>query len=371
MKNYIDTLQKAEQHAGFLPHTTVITPYKIVGDVWIKANYSLIKTYQKTLKNSELPIFPDSGYKTWGVFILSKLKGKETKTNFKKLLGIGLNWRFLKKEYVPLQADILYYRTRAIVMVYTTERKVVKVALTKPGQRDMANETESQRTASAIAIPGISVSKIIKEFHDNGLDFTVEEYFIGKKQSFKDKKILEKNYAKVFDFMIEFYFKYPIELESLYDSRFLNHDFVDEFIQNQEEGETVFSIYKMLFAKERKIIKCRIHGDLNHRNVLSNGNQLCIIDWGQSKLNYLALELNNSSYNTKHVFEKFIERAEIEQKEIYSYEEQLFLARYIEMNRSIHNRIKRNKLTHQLPALVDKEIKKLLKMSLVFSKKTL
>jgi len=85
-------------------------------------------------------------------------------------------------------------------MVYTTERKVVKVALTKPGQRDMANETESQRTASAIDIPGISVSKIIQEFHDNGLNFTVEEYFIEKKQSFKDRKKLEENYAKVFDF---------------------------------------------------------------------------------------------------------------------------------------------------------------------------
>lgn len=278
MKNYIDILQRVEYQVDFLSKNAVDIPYKKVGDVWIKANHSLIKTYQKTLKNSELPIFPDSGYKTWGVFILSKLKGKEIKTNFKKLLGIGLNWRFLKKEYVPLQADILYYRTRAIVMVYTTERKVVKVALTKPGQRDMANETESQRTASAIAIPGISVSKIIQEFHDNGLDFTVEEYFIGKKQSFKDKKILEKNYAKVFDFMIEFYFKYPIELESLYDSRFLNHEFVEEYIKNVEGGETLLSIYKKLSVKEKKIIKCQIHGDLNHRNVLSNENQLCIID---------------------------------------------------------------------------------------------
>src|SRR5690606_38634645 len=136
MKNYIDILQRVEYQVDFLSKNAVDIPYKKVGDVWIKANHSLIKTYQKTLKNSELPIFHNPSYKTWGVFILSKLNGKETITNFKKLLGIGLNWRFIKKEYVPLRADILYYRTRAIVMVYTTEKKVVKVALTKPGQRD-------------------------------------------------------------------------------------------------------------------------------------------------------------------------------------------------------------------------------------------
>lgn len=141
MKSCVNVLQHAEYQPDIFHQSVVNIPYKIVGDVWIKANHSLIKTYQKTLKNSELPIFPNPSYKTWGVFILSKLKGKETKTNFKKLLGIGLNWRFLKKEYVPLRADILYYRTRAIVMVYTTERKVVKVALTISGQQDMKNNT--------------------------------------------------------------------------------------------------------------------------------------------------------------------------------------------------------------------------------------
>jgi|SRR5690606_26050338 len=97
MKNYIDILQRVEYQVDFLSKNAVDIPYKKVGDVWIKANYSLIKMYQKTLKNSELPIFPDPSYKTWGVFILKKLKGKETKISFKKLLGIGLNCVFYKR----------------------------------------------------------------------------------------------------------------------------------------------------------------------------------------------------------------------------------------------------------------------------------
>lgn len=141
MKSFIDILQRAEHLADFLPRKAVKRPYKIVDSVWIKGELSLRKTYNKTLKNSEILVFPYPIFKIWIAFVLQKLKCKETKTNFKKLLGIGLNWRFLKKEYVPLQADILYYRTRAIVMVYTTERKVVKVALTISGQQDMKNNT--------------------------------------------------------------------------------------------------------------------------------------------------------------------------------------------------------------------------------------
>ena len=345
MKSFIDILQRAEHLADFLPKNAGKRPYKIVDTVWIKGDLPLIKTYRKTLKNSELPVFPNPNFKTWGSLVLQKLKGKKTNSNFRKLLGFGLIWNLLKKEYVPLNADIIYYRKRAIVMVYTTEKKVIKVALCNAGKRDMGNEVESQRLATSIAMPGICVSEIIKEFHENDLDFTLEEYFVGKKQSFKDRKILEANYDKVFKFLIEFYLKNPIELEGLSDSQYLNHDFVEEYIQNLEDGEALVSIYKKLLSRGRKMIKCRIHGDLNHNNVLSNGNQICIIDWGQSKHNYLALELNNSSYITKGVFEKFIERAGMDRNEIYSYEEQLFLGRFIEMNRMVHGKVKSKKTT--------------------------
>lgn len=43
MKNYIDILQRVEYQVDFLSKNAVDIPYKKVGDVWIKANHSLIK----------------------------------------------------------------------------------------------------------------------------------------------------------------------------------------------------------------------------------------------------------------------------------------------------------------------------------------
>src|SRR5690606_15180817 len=101
---------------------------------------------------------------------------------------------------------------------------------------------------------------------------TVEDYFEGEKQSFKNRRVLEANYHKVFQFLLKFYLKNPIELQSLTENKFLNHHFVEDFITKQPNGAKVVSIFKSLFAKKKKMILCRIHGDLNHSNVLSNGN---------------------------------------------------------------------------------------------------
>src|SRR5690606_20208209 len=105
----------------------------------------------------------------------------------------------------------------------------------------------------------------------------------GKRQSFKNRNLLEANYHKVFQFLLKFYLKNPIELQSLSESKFLNHDFVEEFISKQTHGEKVLSIYKKLYDEQKKMILCKVHGDLNHNNILSNGETVCIIDWGRSK----------------------------------------------------------------------------------------
>jgi|SRR5690554_237295 len=348
MKSFIDILQRAEHLAGFIPQNAGKRPYKIVDNVWIKGDLPLIKTYHKTLKNSELPVFPNPNFKTWGVFVLQKLKDRNTNHNFRKLLGYGLSWSFLKKEYVPLNADIIYYRQRAVVMVYTEAKRVLKIAVTKQGKKDMDNEVISQRMASNIPSEYIFIPSIIQELRNEDIDFTVEEYFEGKRQTFKNKSVLEANYHKVFQFLLKFYLSAPMELQALSESKFLNHDFVEEFIRKQTHGAEVVSIFRKLYAKEKKMILCRIHGDLNHNNILSNSDQVCIIDWGKSKQHYLARDLDNSSYNTECVFDEFIERAHIDKRVIYSYKEQLFLGRYIEMNRLIHNGIVRKTITASL-----------------------
>lgn len=356
-------LHKVEELVDFLlEESQVGIPYKRYDQTWIRADKSLRETYAANIKTSELQFYPNSNFKAWLIYILKALKGEMINQSFKRLLGIGLTWHFAKIVELPLRANVIYYRHHAVAMIYTEEKKVIKAALTNWGKRNMNNEIKSQRLASSIISKDIFIPSIIQEFRQDGFDFTVEDYFEGKPQAFKNRSLMEDNYRKVFQFLLEFYLRNPIELQNLSESKFLNHDFVEEFIRNQKHGEEVVSIFKNLQAKKKKMIICRVHGDLSHNNVLSNDEQVCIIDWGKSKQDYLSRDLDNTSYYTESVYNDFIHNANIDRDEVFSYHEHLFLGRFIEMSRLIHNGIKRKTITNAVYARTKAQNSELLKM---------
>jgi len=361
--NIIKKLQEVERLSEVnLESTKLLIPYKRFDQVWIKADKPVMEIYATTLKNSELQFYVSKNLKAWVRFGLSILKSKNNKQILMKLLGVRVVWRFLEKVDFSLYADIIYYRQRAVVMVYNKEKKVVKFALTQRGKKDLRNEVISQRLASTIPSKQVFIPKIIKEFRNEDVEFTVEEYFEGKRQTFKNKSVLEANYHKVFQFLLKFYLSAPMELQALSGSKFLNHEFVEEFIRKQTHGAEVVSIFRKLYAKEKRMILCRIHGDLSHNNILIGNDKVCIIDWGKSKQHYLARDLDNSSFDTEDTYNNFVKQAKIDDSEVYSYREQIFLARFIEMSRLIHNGIKRNTLTPYLYSLTKSENMRLLKM---------
>lgn len=363
---FIKLLQQVEKHSGIRKETesSFQLPYKRFGQVWIRADKPIKNLYAETLKYSELPFYPNTNFKAWAVWLLKNVNFKNQSYKFSELVGIGFNWYFLKTVYLPLRADIIYGRMPSIVLIYASldKKKVVKVAVTKWGKIQMKSEIESQRLASSITSKDVFIPSVLKECHDDSMDYSIEEYFPGNKLSFKDKKTLEANYHKVFRFLMEFYLINPIELQYLSESKFLNHDFVEEFIQNQGQGESVISIFKRLSSEKKQMILCRIHGDLSHANVLLNSDKISIIDWGKSKLHYLSQELDNSSYDTEDFYKEFVIRAKIEENKVYSYKEQLFLGRFIEMSRRIHNRIKRKTIDAPLYHWVKSQNELLIKM---------
>lgn len=360
---FIKQLERVESLGGInLEAEKVLIPYRRFNQIWIKADRPIVDIHATTLQNSELQFYASKNLKAWALYVLNRLKGKK-KQSLKNLLGIKISWRFLGEVDLPLLADIIYFRQHSIVLVYAHEKKVIKVALTNRGRRDMNNELESQRLASSILSEDIFIPSIIQEFHQDDIDFTVEDYFEGKRQSFNDKKLLETNYYKVFQFLLKFYLSAPIEIQELSESKFLNHDFVEEFIRKQNHGEEVISIYKSLYAKKKKMILCRIHGDLNHNNVLSNKDAVCLIDWGRSKHHYLFRDLDNASLDTEPIYEQFIELSKIDSNEVYPYYEQLFLENFIEMCRWVYNGIRRNTIGPGIYNWIDAKNKRLIKIS--------
>src|SRR5690606_18116077 len=124
----------------------------------------------------------------------------------------------------------------------------------------------------------------------------------------------------------------------------------------------ILSVFKRLYSKEKKMILCRIHGDLNHSNILSNKDKICIIDWGKSKHHYLFRDLDNSSLNTEPIYEQFIKMSGLNSANIYSYNEQLFLEVFIEVCRLIHYGIKTKTIGSSFYRLIDSKNRRLVEI---------
>lgn len=363
---FIEQIGRVEEIWGIKPEQKhVLFPYKHFDRVWIKADKPLAEIYNKTIRYSELRFYPNTNYKAWVVWILMNFKLKKGSRKLSYLLGFGYKWPFVKPVYLPLEADIIYYRYHTIIMVYTASnrKKVIKVALTPWGKTMMKSEAQSQRLANLIPSKDVVVPAILNEVHREDLNFSVEVYFEGRRNSLKDKRLLKSSYYKVFQFMLELYLSNPIELQNLSENKFLGHGFVEEFLSDQDQTKVVMTTFKKLFAIEKKMILCRIHGDLSNNNILVSGDKVCIIDWGKSKHHYLAHDLDNSSYNTQEVYAEFNRRAQMDDDAIYPYHEQLFLGRFIELNRLIHNGIKRKTMTPYFYSSIKQQTEVLRKMA--------
>lgn len=341
-------------------------PYKQYRGAWVKADSSIAKLYKKSLKYSEIQFYPNKSYKSWGVWFLTKLGFKKGTIELSSLLGILVNWPFLKINKLPLQADVIYYRKHTAVLIYATLeiKKVIKVALSKHGQELIKSQIEGQKTAGKLNSEEVCVPKIMKKHVSNDLVFIVEELYIGKKQTFNDREKLQLNYGRAFKFLIDVYLSHPIELQYPSENKYLNHDFVETYIKTSlVEGDLLMAIYKDLNDKQKQLILCQIHGDLNHTNLLSNNNNLCIIDWAGFKHYYLVGDLENSNYNTEPIFNEFVERAGLNRDGIHIYNEQLFFKDFIEMSSVIYTALNKGTISNKANSRIKLYHKRLIKIS--------
>ena len=152
INKFLTRLKQTESLSGVSISTEAkLIPYKRFGSVWVRADKPIKEIYLKTIKNSELQFYPNTNYKAWGMWLLKLLKLKNNNYSLQKLLGIAVNWQFIKPVYLPLQADIIYYRHNAIIMIYTgiDKKKVIKVVITNWGETLMKSEIESQGLAGS------------------------------------------------------------------------------------------------------------------------------------------------------------------------------------------------------------------------------
>jgi serine/threonine protein kinase len=343
LENYSNMLSRVENIAQLSLKKNNFNTYLIYGNLLIN---STLRKNSPLLKNNEIQFLPNINLKHWVLWFLSKLKIKNNKITLRSLLGFYLCRPFLKKTQLPLNTDIIFYRFHNAIMLYDflEKGKVLKVALSDWGKVKINIEREVLHNISKFKHHKVKVPLIILDNDDVDANFFVQDFFEGNQLTIKDD--LSEVFELVFDFLKKFYVSDGIELKSIYENPFLNHTFVEDYIISQKGGKEVVEIYKRLLRKDKRMLWGWVHGDLSHHNILYNQDQICIIDWGKSKKNYLAVDLDITNFRTNDVFDAIIYESGIDKESIYTLNEQIFIKRFAEVNRLVHNGIKRKTLSN-------------------------
>lgn len=354
-------LKKVEFSAFGTINKSKVETYLKLNNVYIK---STINRNSSLLKNSEIQLFPNVNYKLWVFWFLKKLRIKKYNITFTKLVGLYLSWPFIQKIQFPLSADVIFYRLQSAVMLYDkpNNMQVIKTGLSDWGSVKLNQEKLAIHVASKINHHKVKIPKILFERNNEKINYFVQDFFGGKQISYNDD--LSCIFNNVFDFLKTIYISNGIELKSLNENSFLNHAFVEEYIGHQKGGKKIVEAYKILLNNDKKMLWGWVHGDLSHNNILFNESSIWIIDWGKSKYNYLATDLDISNFKTDLIFNQLIVEAKINKESLYSLNEQIFLKRYAEINRLVHNGIKRNTLSPSFNKVIKTQIQILLSIEL-------
>lgn len=359
--NVFEFLKEAEKQADidFSDQETLV-PYKQFRKVWIRADISFWKIYFSVLKYSDIQFFPSISFKKWGVWLKALLKFRKGKRKKKPPIGIGMIWTWKEKIYLPIHADIIYIKGDVSVLVYKKSSSdcVIKIAHTLKAKNKLIKEIIQQKIALEIKSNLITIPEIIQVKQDN-IFFKRESYFRGKKLNYNSKSNLNRQYKKVFSFMVEFYLLHPIVMKSVGEV-YQNNSCVIELIENQPKGHLVLKFFRELSQKDKKLIFIQTHGDLSHFNILYKKTTTAIIDWGESEFTFLYKDFLNSSYFPKNEYQLLIERAELDSNLLFNFEEQLFLGRFIKMHNRVSEILKKNVTKSRITNILQSDLNRLM-----------
>jgi len=311
----------------------------------------------KIRKFSEIIPFPFLNIKVIINFTKEVLRGKINTTKIKHFLGLVLLWPSYRKIRLFIHSDLIYLKRGFTILINEQEKIVIKYNdnLNQFAFDSMQREYSSQLIANNIIDDYITTPKIISQHSLDNLFSYSQEFIIGKNLHIYDNATIELTYKKIFDFLYKFYKQNGIQLVSHKDNEFLFHEHVEKFlIQHFPKFRSLIYRFNEIDQKNKLMFYGKVHGDLSLNNVIidSHGN-IYLIDWGKSKPHYLANDLKCSNYDANDLFNRMINENKINYMDIYSLKEQIFIERFIEINRLTYNRIKRGYKNQDYFNLID------------------
>jgi len=349
----------------------VAMQYKKYNQAYISCNNSFYSILRQGINNSEIRIYPSLEVKLWILWGFQILGFQKNKTNIRlfNLLGLLGSWLFIKKTELPINVDIIFMKTRFFILIKSSasNRYVVKLRRNEEGAIRLNNELMSLQLANRVDSHKTNVisPSILESNPEAG--YLKIEFLEGVSLGLARAKELKPITDEISNFMVNFYLLNGTRMISLLDFEYKKDDRVVDFICSRTLGNEVLKIYSNLCEVNKKLLYSRIHGDLGINNILIDSeNNIKLIDWEKSKNYLVAEDMKSSLLNSRATYKSLITQLKIsaeEKAQVFSFEEQIFVAMYLKLYEFTYNAINRNLLHERNIYSIDNNIRRVYNFS--------
>jgi len=304
--------------------------FKKIDRFWVQESKNLFVLYQSLKNLPGIEILPARNLKKWLRWSFESLLGKKKKKyTLSKLLGPVFGWYLLnKKACFNTNATLIIEHSSTVLVYRSPQVCVIKIAHSKKSLvESLHKEFNVIQDLSKMEI-GIQVPKILK----NGLDFIypylVQNLIEGKTLYQSKHRNSRKVWIPVFQFLKKWYLSQQIEeVIPNYNLDSKEFECLNHFLIHNFPFDKWMLTLQRIYASNKKLISCNIHGDLGTGNIIiDNKAKIWIIDWGATGKNYIVRDLDKSFYRDALAFyEDIAIKVSKNTTDLYPYREQLLI----------------------------------------------
>ncbi len=259
------------------------------------------------------------------------------------MLGPVFGWYLIREKATFQSEATLIIQQSSITLVYNEPDKncVIKIALnrnttlpTAQLKRSLLNELNILKR---LHFPHevVKIPRVIKDGSRFTYPYIIQQLIYGNTLYYTRSRRFEPRLVYVFRLLKRFYMEQKIELKYPFFSQdskeFLFFiAYLNEYYLNRDTLKT-FSIetLRKVYFNKKKLLVSRIHGDIVSGNIiLDKKGCLWVIDWGGSKIHYIAEDLDDSfSKDAKVVYDELLNEMKYSKEDIYTYHEQVFITK--------------------------------------------
>lgn len=314
--------------------------FVLIDGFYINVSGGFKKRINRLVDLKDLNKFPSFQPKVLRNIISSLSKGEKVK--WSQLVGTFIMSYLNQKKTIFINSDYFICR-KQIISIYSSQDTpfVLKTCLHDDNIIKQINqEIKNYLLIESLEIKfnKVQVPKVLYKGNEEGLPYFTLEYVIGDNLKGKNRQELAWIYITIFDFLFEIYKKIGVELHLIkYHHHTKNISKVKEKLVGFKGFDFILNKYEILSSTQKKLPYSFVHRDLSHNNIILKNSIVYLIDFGKSRKGFLIEDWDTEFFDSANVHKKFLKEFSIDYTKVFSFYEQVFLIRFLEIIKLVNN----------------------------------